>query len=337
MNLHKAKGLEAEVVFLADPLNALPQRVSVRIVREDGGPRGYFPITRGYELLAEPADWAEHEAAELAYVQAEGRRLLYVAGTRARELLVVSRWTGARSAGPWDAFTPYIKEAPILRVPDVEPPAASRARVTLEARSAAAASREERLAAARQPSWQVDSVTAISHRANPVGHPVQTGKVREPDTGLAWGSLVHALLEEATRVPSAARAHLQRVARWLTMEDPELRRVVPEALDTVEGVLASDLWQQARAAQELDAEIPFASRTATGILYGVIDLAFRTDAGWSLIDYKTDQLDLATLNARYADQVRQYATHWSALTGGPVSYAGLYSVRAALLSEHLGS
>jgi len=336
MNLHKAKGLEADVVFLADPLTALPERVSVRIVREDGGARGYFPIARGYEVLAEPPDWAAHEAAELEYVHAEGRRLLYVAGTRARDLLVVSRWAGARSAGPWDAFAPYLGDAPALRVPDVEPPAASRARVTLEARAVAATSREERLAAARRASWQVDSVTATSHRAAPVGRPVQAGRVREPDTGLAWGTLVHALLEEAGRAGHRDRAHLERVARWLTMEDPELRRVVPEALDTVERVLASDLWQQARAAHELDVEIPFASRTATGILYGVIDLAFRTDTGWSLIDYKTDQLDLATLTTQYANQVRQYATHWSTLTGAPTAYAGLYGVRAGQLSADLG-
>ena len=135
------------------------------------------------------------------------------------------------------------------------------------------------------------------------------------------------MLEEAGRAGHRDRPHLERVARWLTMEDPELRRVVPEALDTVEQVLASDLWQQARAAQELDAEIPFASRTATGILYGVIDLAFRTDAGWSLIDYKTDQLDLATLTTGYADQVRAYARSWATLTGTPVVYAGLFAIR----------
>jgi len=38
MNLHKAKGLEADVVFLADPLNALPERVSeaAEIIRNRG-------------------------------------------------------------------------------------------------------------------------------------------------------------------------------------------------------------------------------------------------------------------------------------------------------------
>jgi ATP-dependent helicase/nuclease subunit A len=336
MNLHKAKGLEAPVVMLVDPVHGLREQVDVRIVREGGTPRGYLRITRGRgwggEVVAEPDGWADHEAAELAYVQAERARLLYVAGTRARDLLVVSQWAGTRGRGPWDAFTRFLADAPELRVPDVAAPPAARVRVSAETRAAAAADRAACLAAARTPSWRVESVTGTSHRAAPVGRPVQAGKVREPDTGMAWGTLVHALLEAAGRGPRRDRAHLERLARWLTVDRAELRRVLPEALDTVERVLASDLWERARAADELDAEVPFAVRVpaAAGpptVMHGVIDLAFRTPAGWSLIDYKTDQADLATLTALYGDQVRQYATHWAALTGIPVAHAGLFAVR----------
>src|SRR5262249_43429602 len=178
MNLHKAKGLEADVVFLADPLNGLSDRVDVRIVRDDAGARGYFRIVRGRgwseDVLAEPAGWAEHEAAELEYLKAERQRLLYVAGTRARDLLVVSRWVGAGGArGPWAPLAPFPEPAPALRIPDAAPPAASRSRIAPDARAAAVAERETRLAAARQPSWQVSSVTATSHRAAPVGRLVQ--------------------------------------------------------------------------------------------------------------------------------------------------------------------
>jgi ATP-dependent helicase/nuclease subunit A len=336
MNLHKAKGLEAAVVFLADPLTGLPEKADVRIVREGDTPRGYFQIRRGYEVLAEPADWDAHEAAELEYVHAEGRRLLYVAGTRARDLLVISRWAGARAgSGPWQPFAPFLEDVPKLRVPDVDAPAAARVRATVESRVAEGAARSARLTAAALPSWRVDSVTATAHRAAPVGRPVQAGRVREPDTGLAWGTLVHGLLEHAARDPRRDREHLSRIAYWLTFDNPELRRVVPEALDTVERVLASELWEQARAALELDAEIPFAARVDSTVLHGVIDLAFRTSEGWSLIDYKTDQADLATLTARHATQVRQYATHWTALTGSRVAYAGLYSIRQASASEDL--
>ena len=336
MNLHKAKGLEAAVVFLADPLTGLPERADVRIVREGGASRGYFRIRRGYEVLAEPADWAAHEAAELEYVNAEARRLLYVAGTRAKDLLVISRWAGGDSSGPWQRFAPFLQDVSALRVPDAEAPAPSRARVTVDARAADTVARSARHATAVRPSWRVDSVTATAHRAAPVGRPVQAGRIREPDTGLAWGNLIHGLLDHAARGPHPDRAHLARVAAWLTFDNPELRRVVPEALDTVERVLASDMWQQARSALELDAEVPFAARLdapdGPTVLHGVIDLAFRTADGWSLIDYKTDQTDLATLVTRYADQVRQYATHWAALTDESVAYAGLYAVRTAELS-----
>lgn len=96
-------------------------------------------------------------------------------------------------------------------------------------------------------------------------------------------------------------------------------------------VLASAVWRRAMAAEERLAEVPFAvSVSGDGgpprILHGVIDLAFRTAEGWELVDYKTDHADGETLVELYADQVRQYATHWAALTGTPVIYAGIYSV-----------
>jgi ATP-dependent exoDNAse (exonuclease V) beta subunit len=147
-------------------------------------------------------------------------------------------------------------------------------------------------------------------------------------------------LEHAGRGPRRDRDHLERVARWLTVDDAGLRRVVPDALDTVERVMASDLWQRALASEELHAEVPFAVRLegedgTPRILHGVIDLAFRGPDGWELLDYKTDQADVATLAARYGDQVRQYAAQWATLTGGPVGRAGVYAVREQAVSVNL--
>jgi ATP-dependent exoDNAse (exonuclease V) beta subunit len=159
---------------------------------------------------------------------------------------------------------------------------------------------------------------------------------------MRWGSLVHKLLEYAGRGPQRDRAHLERVARWLAVDDAELRGVVPDALDTVERVMASEFWQRALAAAELHAEVPFAVRLEgepagdpPGVLHGVIDLAFRTAAGWELVDYKTDQADVVTLAGRYGEQVRQYAARWGKLTGTPVAFAGLFVVREQCLSAPL--
>jgi ATP-dependent helicase/nuclease subunit A len=348
MNLHKAKGLEAPVVFLADPLGGVRARADVRILRDGARAIGYLPITRpigdwGRQLLGEPAGWADHEAAELAYVTAEEHRLLYVAATRARDLLVISRCgpAGGRAMRPWDPLTPYLEDAPVLAVRSpVAVPALEMGDLSLEARMAAQAARDEKQRQATAASWRVESVTGTAHRGARPGQPPETGRTREPDTGMAWGNLVHALLEHAVRGPRRDRAHLERLARWFTLVQPELHAVIPEALDTVERVMTSDLWQRAMAAEKRLVEVPFAVKVSGDdglprILHGVIDLAFRTADGWELVDYKTDQVDLATLVDLYGDQVRQYANHWRAITGTPVAYAGLYSVREGERTRNL--
>ena len=340
MNLHKAKGLEAPVVFLADPVRGWIDRIDVRVVRDGLSALGYFELSRpkgdyGQTVLGRPAGWKEHQEQERAYIEAEQRRLLYVAATRARDLLVVSRPAnaGGRSR-PWQMLEPYLAKAPALAVPPVAvPPAPTLPDLSAGARAAAEAAREARLETLRAPSWQVESVTGTAHRAGPYGHPLQEGKTREPDTGMAWGSLIHFLLEHAMRGPQRNRAHLERLATWFAFDKPELRRVIPEALDTVERVMAAAFWQEAMAAAERAVEVPFAVRVeAAGavprLLHGVIDLVFKTADGWTLIDYKTDQLGAGVdqLAAHYAPQIRAYAEHWSAQVNTPTR-AGLHFIR----------
>jgi ATP-dependent exoDNAse (exonuclease V) beta subunit len=149
---------------------------------------------------------------------------------------------------------------------------------------------------------------------------------------MAWGSLIHFLLEAAMRGPGD-RAHLERLARWFAFDKPELRAVLPEALDTVERVMSADFWQRAMASDERHVEVPFAVRVEDGegpprILHGVIDLAFRGEGRWELVDYKTDQVvaGIEALVAAYEPQVRAYAEHWSALAAAPAR-AGLHFIR----------
>ena len=160
MNLHKAKGLEASVVFLADPLGGVKKGVDVRIVRDGQTARGYLAVRKkiseyATELIAHPADWAVHEAAEMAYVDAEETRLLYVAATRARELLVVSRMEKAgKGQRPWAALEGHVLSAPALDSPSAEPPAAkAKVDVSAKARAKATVVRLKRLEAASRATW----------------------------------------------------------------------------------------------------------------------------------------------------------------------------------------
>ena len=133
------------------------------------------------------------------------------------------------------------------------------------------------------------------------------------DAGQAWGTLVHGLLEHAMRHRSATREDLRRLAMWLTVEEPQLRTVIDEALDTVQAVASGAFWAEAKASPECHEEAPFSVLDdrdgVPTVLAGVIDLVHRARDGWKIVDYKTDS-DPAALSAKYAGQIAEYERAW---------------------------
>ena len=70
MNLHKAKGLEAPVVILADATHDFEFPLAVRVVRVGAAAKGFLRVTSkskqgfGTAVVGQPRDWAVHEEAE---------------------------------------------------------------------------------------------------------------------------------------------------------------------------------------------------------------------------------------------------------------------------------
>jgi ATP-dependent exoDNAse (exonuclease V) beta subunit len=144
------------------------------------------------------------------------------------------------------------------------------------------------------------------------------------DAGAAWGTLIHGLLEHAMRFPQASREDLRRLAMWLTVEEPQLRAVIDEALDTVETVARADFWAAAQSSTHV-VEAPFIVRHSESTFHsGVIDVLHETGNGWRVIDYKTD----ASLAGgdKYATQLERYKQALEAC-GLPVSETVLAPVR----------
>jgi ATP-dependent helicase/nuclease subunit A len=340
MNIHKAKGLEADVVFLVDPLGGYAPRVDVRIVREGAEPRGYFQIQEGEgyarKPIAEPPGWAAHQQAELAFVEAEVERLMYVAATRAKDMLVIGAWSGkGRGTLAWPRLTAAIGDAPALVVPEaVTLPTPAQIDLGAPIIASARAARDAAHTAVQRPSWAATSVTMETKRlprmAIELGDADDATRTIVPDTashradtGVAWGTLVHGLLEHAVRHPAATDEDLRRLALWLTMEEPHLRGVIDRAIETVRAVVSSDALAAARAATESQTEVPFAVRElrdgVSTIVTGAIDLVHRTDDGWRVVDYKTDaDVAGAAASPAYAAQVQAYADAWGAVTGEQV-------------------
>jgi ATP-dependent helicase/nuclease subunit A len=352
MNLHKAKGLEAAVVFLADPCGGVGKWVDVHIERagtnvgaalaaarrrpaskvgaglapapgEAGKTaQGWFKVEKRSEgsfaakLLGEHADWEAHKAAEEPYLTAEEDRLLYVAATRAREMLVVSRFSGSGRRTPaWGVLDEHLSAAEELPIPKAVTVAEPRP-LTCSAKAQAEydGARAAAAAVVNQPSWSITSVTAESKLASrmPAAEPAaaddgtrvvaQETPSHRADAGMAWGTLIHGLLEHAMRHPAATREDLRRLAMWLTVEEPQLRALIEQAIDTVEAAAKADFWAEAQSHSPSE-ETPFAVAESARLTTGVIDLLYEAEAGWQVIDYKTDRsLD----DHRYAAQLEAY-------------------------------
>jgi ATP-dependent helicase/nuclease subunit A len=349
MNLHKAKGLEANVVFLADPAGGVKARADVHIERDGLRARGWLKIVRKSDtsraepLLGQHADWDAHEQAELPYVEAEEDRLLYVAATRAREMLVVSRWADKPGDGAWGKLNAFLAKARELSVPaSVSAPALVPLDCTAAAQTAAGDHRVQGHARVNQPSWAATSVTEEARHIARMTRSVDAStddpsKVVVADTashradaGQAWGTLVHGLLEHAMHQKAATREDLRRLAMWLTVEEPQLRAVIDEALDTVQAVASGAFWAEAKASPECHEEAPFSviddREGIPKVLSGVIDLVHRTADGWRIVDYKTDR-DAAALPVKYAGQIAEYERAWRRFVSG--------IVRSALVSTRI--
>lgn len=338
MNLHVAKGLEAPVVILADPAGGNVFPPDIRIVRHGSSARGYLAIQDGppwaRRVLAHPPDWAWHLAEEERFRDAELDRLLYVATTRAKELLVVSRrfGNGDLRTPSWGKLGPFLRDpVPELTVPETEEVAAQVGRLDP---AYDAALRAERREAVRQPTWSRRAVTAVAEEDR---HLVlrllpPPGGDHGVD-GASWGSLVHRLLEAAVGGPDRSRPHLGRLAQWYAQDNPDLVALVDEAVATVEGVLASPFGQRILAGERL-VEIPFAVRRDGGVLlYGILDLAVKAPEGWEIVDWKTDHRPVQELVQLYGAQVQEYARTWEGLTGERVVARRLYGVVAGEASE----
>jgi ATP-dependent exoDNAse (exonuclease V) beta subunit len=133
--------------------------------------------------------------------------------------------------------------------------------------------------------------------------------------GLRFGALVHAIL--ATVPLDADSAQIEQVAvqqgRIVGAPEEEIRA----AASIVTSVLAHPLLDRARQASKQGhcrRETPITMFCDGVLIEGVVDLAFREDGVWTVVDFKTDH-ELAGDLPAYRRQVGLYAEAISAATG----------------------
>ena len=346
MNLHQAKGLEAKVVFLADPADqSAGQAVNTHVSRLSSCPYLSMSVTmRGRfqpVLLAEPDGWEGDREEEERFVAAEDLRLVYVAATRARDVLVVSL-PPHQGAGSWSPMARELSGTPELPVPASDP----RAQVVHDRAPAAdfAELRQRRLRSREivaVPSFSQTKVTGEEELAAAESDPETRGR------GWSYGTAVHRLLESAVtgRLEGLGESGLRAYVHSVLEESGLDAEGLEEAgLRAIQGFRSSVIWDEVQAAgDEVYAEVPFGEGREDGLHRGAIDLVYRVgDGSWKVVDYKThrgapeDDPAVERLMARYADQLGAYAEHWERASGERVTERGLWLASSDGSDQYIG-
>ncbi|HEV3023770.1 MAG TPA: PD-(D/E)XK nuclease family protein, partial [Pirellulales bacterium] len=172
--------------------------------------------------------------------------------------------------------------------------------------------------------YAVQAVKEASIRGGPKPHGAES-------RGAEWGEVLHTLLEAAIKQPNADLRGLALSA----LEGEELPlSLADDVIATVQRVMDSELWRRARSAARFLAEVPIAMPVAPAaaadglptVLRGVVDLVFEEAAGWVIVDYKSERVevnDIPALVAYYQPQVEMYAQAWQTVVGQAVVERGL--------------
>jgi ATP-dependent helicase/nuclease subunit A len=349
MNLHKVKGLEAPVVFLASAYGDSDHPVDLFVDRSGDRVLGYMAVRapdRGRRkggVLAQPRGWETLAERERRFQTAEELRLRYVAATRCSEALVVTQRSsqGRNRNNAWRHFKECLPPEILNDPGPAGPPLEQFEPVTLEESTTAAEKIESRLEGARLPTYRVSAAKehALARAGGPIsqtpseegGPEGATGTAPDGEHGVEWGQVIHGLLELAM---GGGQVELLPWARTLLEENGLERSSAKAAVETAESVIASPVWARAAASGSTMTEVPFEvalpGEDRLTLVRGVIDLVFREEGGWVIVDYKTDEVrspgHLDELTSKYAPQLILYSQAWEMATGEPVVETGLFFV-----------
>lgn len=323
MNLHKAKGLEAPVVFLADPKGEPKEYEPViHVNRTEKGSKGYFVMERKKamyhsEQFAFPVGWNEQKEEEKHYEEAEDKRLEYVAVTRAKNILVVSTYHETTKATTWQSLYDYLEGVPPLETKGVT---ASEMKDVFNINKAEWDTEREKIEnnirKMRKESYYLATVTKEA-KEDTVFRAGMAG-------GRSWGSIVHKALEACGR---GKRGNLRVLAKNWLIEEERPETDIEKLLGLIDGVMKSDMWRRITASKEKYFEMPFALKEEGTVLTGAIDLIFKEDNKWVIVDYKTDDFEKDIERKKsYEKQLTLYAKYWERLTGEKVKETKLYKV-----------
>lgn len=350
MTIHAAKGLEFPVVVVADLSGGERNEAPLSIADRAGG-RLFLNIgPKGRSLRS--AGFSEALEREKEIAEAEKKRLLYVAATRARDYLLWPAFTGGGAwklmedagagvramkegmLGPMDVLSGECPEGigeidylrfreDVFEVDEKQVKRADRVRKKKEEEFALLCGRDVP-AGFLAPS----SLTIFGERRNEgfwlTGEEdrerfgISSLEIAGEPRGMKFGNLVHELLArfEPPTLEAAEKREEEAISlavgRGLGTDDGK------EALDLIRRAAGGDLLRRALASETRYRELPFLLEMEGRTVRGTADLVFEEDGHLIVVDFKTDWIQEDEARARaemYARQGVAYAMGLEAATG----------------------
>ncbi|GAB5549399.1 MAG: UvrD-helicase domain-containing protein [Sandaracinaceae bacterium] len=236
----------------------------------------------------------------------------------------------------WDPATLELGRAPrgglrrtaLLAPDDGEGRGAER----VEAHLAWVAAREATRERGARASWKVRPVTAVAHEvAEAVGATTHAPRIVEVEAGRAtrpggkrFGTLVHAVLGECALDADAGAvlAMARHQGRLIDAPDAEIDAASEVARATLAHPIlraAAEAERRGECRREAPITVPLDDGTSAE---GVVDLAYREEGRWVVVDFKTDRETGAKVH--HAVQLEIYAKAVAAATGEEVETILLY-------------
>ncbi|MFS0861860.1 UvrD-helicase domain-containing protein [Fredinandcohnia sp. 179-A 10B2 NHS] len=346
MNVHKAKGLEAGIVFLAHPGKKpdISNYISSHIKREEERSTGYFMFSKkqgpSSKPVAQPLNWEHYKEIEAEYLLEEEIRILYVAATRAEKAMIISTCASAKknSKNPWNLLLEGLPELEELVIPEME-------ETPIEVTSEPLTLTEYQKETQQLLEWIDDRRVPSYSKVTPTEEKQDIftlGIEREEGGGLTWGTVVHEVFEKVVKGEETEEV----IVSSLQKHEISLERV-EEIAQAVTTFQQSEVWQEIKQAEQVLTEVPFTlkveshdslyklvkksdDKSETIFVSGVIDLVYKINGAWKIVDYKTDRPKdisyLPELTNYYKDQIGMYQVIWERMTGETVTEKQLYFV-----------
>lgn len=342
MTVHGAKGLEADIVFLPDTCNRPDGKNDPELLLHEEGELSQlllWPVRRAMESSVSEAARQRHRIAQ----EAEYRRLLYVAMTRARDRLYIGGYLGRRATEPLaDSWYAFMAQALKPLAQELTEDTGTKIwRLTGEQKRAPI--RDE--AKARKPSpapglWITTGALAEPAPSRPLAPsrlppeglpdmPVLSPLLLDPAQRFQRGRLIHRLLQTLPDLAPVrwrdATEHFLAAATP-ALSEGERREICDIVIALLEHVDFAPLFAAgSRAEVPLVGQIEYQGRPL--LISAQIDRLCVNDQEVLIVDYKTNRpppREIAKVPAAYVTQMAAYRALLQQIYPGT-------RVRAALL------